>query len=579
MKTDWMWSVLNLVTGPDKIKLKAPPKSLEDRALGGGGGNAAGYSKAKLGPSNSPNSAGSSARGSPKSLRSMVFGVHFNRDLPENLNPLMERLLNTMLEGRSTAFKDKVFSVAAMIAASATVIAGVSAFLSAATLAYTWYSTLDDIKDTVTNAISDSWNWVKEKVTGKAAGTPAQVDSLVTDSKASPADTDKTAKVTGTAQEMIVKTAIAQGVDPAFALAAAHKESAGTFDHKIAAKKGSAKGIFQFTDSSWGEYVKKYGKKFNIKVSDRDDPRAQVILGVLMLKESSAVAKEYGLLGHQAKYAYHVLGPSGSRFLFDALKNSPNAIAADLYRKADKGGVVKNNPGLFYDHNVNGRVQYDKPRTIRQLYEIGFNLDKMDHYSVAVGNMPGVAGVTTASSTVEATQARSKETIAGVGSGIDQNQSRPSSNSAITVPAAAATTGVGSKGQPGATTTQTQTQSRMAAVTVGVPASSAPASRASVQQPQTQLSVAASNSDTAPAKNPGMLSEYAMDVPGSTGGSGSEGSGTSDSQGKQGVNNKPKPSKNIMASREEQTENAPTISSGSYSPTIWRNRHGNLMTG
>lgn len=121
-------------------------------------------------------------------------------------------------------------------------------------------------------------------------------------------------------------------------------------------KNSSASGLYQFTDKTFADMVKKYGKETGITMRDKNNPEAQEIMAEKLLAENKQVLE--GFLNREAQagelYLAHFLGAD------DAVKmlgSKPTAIAARLFPKAAKA-----NREIFFDKG--------KPRTVAGVYNI-----------------------------------------------------------------------------------------------------------------------------------------------------------------------------------------------------------------
>ncbi len=171
----------------------------------------------------------------------------------------------------------------------------------------------------------------------------------------------------------IYKAAVKFGIDPSLLLGISEKETGGSFDprQRAVVAKGivnTATGLFQFTDATWYDYVKKYGKKYNITIKDRYNTRAQAIMGALYVKESIELVEGMNIPQEKAVYAVHVLGKGGARYFFSKLKENPKANAPKLYEQEGRANVPRGNPGLFY----NDGSKRTQPRTLQEVLDKGF---------------------------------------------------------------------------------------------------------------------------------------------------------------------------------------------------------------
>jgi hypothetical protein len=181
----------------------------------------------------------------------------------------------------------------------------------------------------------------------------------------------------------IIKTASKNtGVSFHYLMAQANKES--SFQSSAHAKHSSASGLFQFTQNTWLELIKKHGNKYGL-----DDFSSQIeinskgipVVSSLELKDkilelrtnpeiSSMMAGEYAKentislekkLGRKITstelYLAHFLGPRGATLLLKSQEINPNQPAASLLPKA-----ASKNRSLFYDRN-------QQPLSVLTLYD------------------------------------------------------------------------------------------------------------------------------------------------------------------------------------------------------------------
>jgi hypothetical protein len=179
------------------------------------------------------------------------------------------------------------------------------------------------------------------------------------------------------------------GVDFAYLVAQAGQESG--FKADAQAKTSSARGLFQFIDSTWLETVRDHGAKHGLadyaqkittgsdgrpRVSDpearreilalRDDPRISSAMAAEYARSNQQVlAREFGVDVKKVDlYLGHFLGPGGATKFLGALKENPTQTAAALMPEAAAA-----NKGVFYGTD-------GAPRTLGEVYAF-FNA-KMD---------------------------------------------------------------------------------------------------------------------------------------------------------------------------------------------------------
>ena len=119
----------------------------------------------------------------------------------------------------------------------------------------------------------------------------------------------------------------------------------------------SASGLMQFTNRTWADMVNKYGQQTGIKLSDKNDPKAQTTMAALYAQDNvKSLQNNLGRMPTKGElYMAHMLGPVGAAKLISA---DPNKEALMLFPRP----VTDANRTIFY----NGKV----PRTAGQVYAI-----------------------------------------------------------------------------------------------------------------------------------------------------------------------------------------------------------------
>jgi soluble lytic murein transglycosylase-like protein len=162
-------------------------------------------------------------------------------------------------------------------------------------------------------------------------------------------------------KDIIVGAAKKVGVNPGIMLAMGQQESsfnpsAQPYDKKTGKLLSSAKGIFQFINSTWDAMVKKYSGAYPELLKGAFDPVANAIAGALYVKENSQYLQKKGIpVDGTSIYATHFLGPGGAAKLFSAPKD---AIAAEIMPAAAKA-----NPHIFTDKKSG------QPKTVQQVID------------------------------------------------------------------------------------------------------------------------------------------------------------------------------------------------------------------
>jgi Transglycosylase SLT domain len=167
-------------------------------------------------------------------------------------------------------------------------------------------------------------------------------------------------KVSRWLAETVVRAAAATGVDPAYLMALADKES--SLLPAIKAETSSAEGLFQFLESTWLEVLRRYGPKHGFvaaseaigRVQGRtivtDETQRAWILGLrrdpylsaLMAGEMVNAHRE--ILAGKAErdpsfselYMAHFLGVHGASRFLELLQSQPTATATKAFPKAAK---------------------------------------------------------------------------------------------------------------------------------------------------------------------------------------------------------------------------------------------------
>lgn len=124
------------------------------------------------------------------------------------------------------------------------------------------------------------------------------------------------------------------------------------------AKTSSATGLFQITQGTWNALVRKYGKQLGVGYADRDDPRANSLMGMVLTKENRANLR--GGLGREPTdgevYAAHFMGAGSAKKLIKNRNSGSSAVRA--FPKA-----AKSNPNIFYDKD-------GRERSIAEVYQL-----------------------------------------------------------------------------------------------------------------------------------------------------------------------------------------------------------------
>lgn len=141
------------------------------------------------------------------------------------------------------------------------------------------------------------------------------------------------------------------GMPMGYMMAKAAQESG--FNPNAKASTSSATGLYQFTDGTWKGMVQKYGAKYGIGLDDRQDPRANAIMGGLFAKDNAAYLKNKGVATTDTNlYLAHFLGASKAATFATAVQQKPNDPAY-----ASVGSAAANaNKNIFYDRSGSPRT-------------------------------------------------------------------------------------------------------------------------------------------------------------------------------------------------------------------------------
>jgi len=133
------------------------------------------------------------------------------------------------------------------------------------------------------------------------------------------------------AVQEIDKAAGIAGIDSKDAAAIAKVESG--LNPNAKAKKSSASGLFQFINSTWRSMVRKYGKKFGIKLEDKNDPKANAIMGALFIRDNNKIlARSIGREPNiRESYLAHFSGVGRAAKVIKALDRNPNAPVGTVF--------------------------------------------------------------------------------------------------------------------------------------------------------------------------------------------------------------------------------------------------------
>lgn len=158
----------------------------------------------------------------------------------------------------------------------------------------------------------------------------------------------------------LVDASTLTGVDPSLLGTMAHMESKFDATARPVDSNGkllsSATGLFQITDDTWKDLMKRYGGQFGIAPGTKaTDPRANAILGAMYAKDNQAFLQSNGIKADKySTYAAHFLGPAGAKNLFESMSSNPNGSAALAMPQAAKA-----NQSVFYHEGGGARTNQE----------------------------------------------------------------------------------------------------------------------------------------------------------------------------------------------------------------------------
>ena len=190
------------------------------------------------------------------------------------------------------------------------------------------------------------------------------------------------------------------GVDESIMLAMAKQESGFKPDAK--AGTSSAKGLYQFIDSTWNSMVSRFSKSFPELLKGPYDALASAIAGALYIKENATFLKKNNIpVTGTNIYASHFLGAGGARTLLTA---PPSQIAAEVPGLQAPAAANKN---IFF---IKGDV--NKPRTVDQVIEVLYNKvgKTAEEYKLALSEPMSGTQLATVSADVNASKRTQRTT-------------------------------------------------------------------------------------------------------------------------------------------------------------------------
>jgi len=165
------------------------------------------------------------------------------------------------------------------------------------------------------------------------------------------------------------------GVDPGFMLAMAKQESG--FNPNAKASTTSASGLFQFTDSTWKDVLRRHPLAFGMHSPSKLNPADNALAAALLTKDNMAdfTARTGRQPTPTEMYESHFLGTSGAAKLDKA--RGTGVSAASILPQAAAA-----NPSIFYD-KATGRA-----KTADEVYQTLYKSvgSKASGYSAALAN-------------------------------------------------------------------------------------------------------------------------------------------------------------------------------------------------
>lgn len=151
----------------------------------------------------------------------------------------------------------------------------------------------------------------------------------------------------------IQNAATKTGANLAIMLAFADIES--SFKPGAAAGTSSATGLYQFTSGTWAQMVNQYGYKYNVALSQINDPTSNALMGGQFIQDNATILRKNGIASPTAGQLYimHFMGGGGGPKLIAAGQNTPDASAAQLFP-----GPAAANPSIFRGRTCAQVVQH-----------------------------------------------------------------------------------------------------------------------------------------------------------------------------------------------------------------------------
>jgi hypothetical protein len=157
----------------------------------------------------------------------------------------------------------------------------------------------------------------------------------------------------------------------------------------------SAKGIYQFTNSTWSSVVQQNGNQYNVSSDQILDPSSNALMGGAFYNTNVGILQNAGISNPSVGQVYmaHMLGSSGGPSFIQAYQNNPNAPLSSVLSQTQ----INNNPRWFSGqatvgdayNNINGTMN-----TKASLYGAQAGLPApCDRSGSASGTGSGTAGL------------------------------------------------------------------------------------------------------------------------------------------------------------------------------------------
>jgi hypothetical protein len=187
--------------------------------------------------------------------------------------------------------------------------------------------------------------------------------------------------------ETILRAAEVTGVDPAYMMALADKESSFIADNKAATS--SAEGLFQFIEKTWLEMIRDFGPKYGMEfaaasvetangqvaipsdqtrewvLSLRRNPYLSAVMAAEMLKRDKAkIERRIGRsLERSELYLMHFLGAESAGKLLELVSGKPKQSAPKVFPAAAKA-----NRTLFFAQETVRKKTKTRHLTVTEVY-------------------------------------------------------------------------------------------------------------------------------------------------------------------------------------------------------------------